>query len=489
MTIHDIREPARVVCGRGNWTSLLSIPRPLGTCDMHILCQCQDREIDALVERIGLETPRCVVEQTPALRALALELGHTKPWSREAVISRYSGAKRQRYEKAAETLTFSPLSKKDYRLKAFVKKEKRDELKCARLIQARSLRYNIEFNRYFLPIEHAALGLNGGLFVGRPVLKGLNLVQRAEDLLVHYRASKFFILFDISKMDSSYSKQAFNHLDKLYLSCCNDPYFRKMLRGRRVSHGTTFGGVAYTTWHKRASGDGDTGGGNTLMVLLILLDLYIMIGERPNFTDDGDDGAGFFTLDWVTPELLVWQFRRFGFVLKASQKLTRLEDLCVCQHKVALYPRAHMLRDPWKALSRDLCNVSYLPTYQDRRDWLYSVAQGYSVLYRNLPVLHEWAQVMLRSSVGGRARPELIEKVNYLRQSPVSFVPPLDDKYRVQYCNLWNIPCAMQLELEAALRTVTIDVSRTTSLKVESLDHVHPDRLDLVRAKFGAGCP
>lgn len=468
-----------MVCGTGYWTSLLRVPRPLDSQPLHVLCGCQDREVDALAERIGLPTPQCRVSRTPALRVLAKELGKVRPWSREAVVARYKGAKRLRYENAAATLDIRPLDSRDYKLKAFVKKEKRDEVKCPRLIQARSERYNIEFARYFLPIEHRLLQLEGGVFVGRPVLKGRNLVQRAEDIQQHWNECNFAYCFDISKMDSSYTNNMFHMLDKLYLKCCRDPYFKRMLGKRRVSRGTTVNGVRYKIYNKRASGDIDTGGGNTLAVLLILMDFYRIVGERVNVSIDGDDGAAYFKQPWITPELLVHQFKRFGFNLKISRKVTDIRDLVLCQHKVALYPKPHMLRNPWKALSQDLANVSYLSTEVDRRDWLYSLASGYRELYKNVPVLAEWAQVMSRSSQGGKLRPEYVDKVTYLRQSPGESPALLDDEYRVQYALMWDLPVATQLAMEAALRLVYIDTSRQTWVNFAQPGFTQPELCDL----------
>nr|AWY11001.1 RNA-dependent RNA polymerase [Sclerotinia sclerotiorum umbra-like virus 1] len=201
-------------------------------------------------------------------------------WTKQQVVESYSGRMRQRYQAALESLVEEPrLSKYDRRLTGFLKAEKFNPLlkqSKPRMIMCRSPRFNLELASYFKPLEHALWRRwkygRGGVTPTRVVGKGLNGEQRAS--LIR------------RKMESVGECESCGSL------------VRVLLQTQRKLKGKTLGGIKFEREGCRASGDFNTGLGNTLVmgscVDAILRSAESSLGAfRTTFLADGDNALVF----------------------------------------------------------------------------------------------------------------------------------------------------------------------------------------------------
>lgn len=284
-----------------------------------------------------------------------------------------------------------------YCLKAFVKGEKRsDNDKPPRLIQAYAPVVNYKYAQYYKEVEEKLLTtkLNGI----RCVAKGLNSKQRAQLLVQSWNILRKPVCYalDHSKYDSrinwllKYVQLVTQFLGHTHMDEAIE-YAMNFLH----SKGITSGGIYYEQTGRRTSGSLDTGGGNTMINLAMILTVLEREGYRFNIKDgeitsdddvfvmvDGDDA--YILVDGRELDL---NFSVFG-MQTVVEKITNIFEIEFCQSTLwYLQDGPVMIR----TLERQLNRLFHSSAGSVPRDYYQQVAEGERRVNNGVPVVTEVA--------------------------------------------------------------------------------------------------
>lgn len=344
--------------------------------------------------------------------------------------------KRKMYERALQFLEEWGFMWAMGMLSSFIKIEPVDgEVKGStdpRMIQARSPEFNIEFGRYFKPIEHILLKLDWSKVFpwapkGRLIAKGLNNVQRGKLIVDKAKQFKHFACMgvDASRFDQSVSKPWLLLCHAFYLSCYNFcSTLRYILSFQLMNRGRTKNGVKYQADGGRASGDQDTGGGNSLITVVMITMYFEKLNILWDMICDGDDALIFVERENLHHlDGFVDYCREVGFKMACEQPVTRLSDIEFCQcHPIEVIPGKYvMVRKPVRALSRAGMSNTSFATITEAAQTLWAIGACELALGTGVPVMQEFALWCLRNGVKPRER-----KLNLM-------------KYRLSY-QYWHLP-------------------------------------------------
>lgn len=376
---------------------------------------CIHNEYDGLVNRH-------LADVTSPKRGIATRsFGHVRrmfhrfraslePWSEAMLLSHRAGRVVKKFERAFESLRKEPLNERDYRVSAFVKLEKATlnklQVKHPRLIQYRNPRYTAELAKHLGPVEHKIIKSRHPL---RTVFaKGLNQRQRAQRILEMQRriSNCVFIGLDHNNFD------AHEHLDWIkeehlfYEWLQVDPTeLRRLLQTQKRYVGRTRNGIKYTVKGRRCSGDLNTGLGNSLVNLAIILDIFNQAGIPTADYEiflDGDDCVLAVREGWVklllkryfTPE----NFAAYGMSTRIEFVTKDIHEVVFCQSGfVDFGVDVRMIRNPWRVLSRA---TTCLSKFQGAgyRKWLRSVGECELACNAGVPVLQSFSNMLIRLS-------------------------------------------------------------------------------------------
>jgi len=199
-------------------------------------------------------------------------------WGLRQTAESYTGSLRRRYIEAERSLREDgPVGSSDVLLRAFLKSEKHshDKLAKPRLIFPRSPRYNLRVASYLKPLEHWLWGYLTapkvlGCGVGRVVAKGLGPRQRANLIVRKFQAFSDCVVFEVDgkAFEAHVSREQLVEEHSVYLSAYHGSVdLRRLLSHQLRLAGVTSNGVKFTRQGGRASGDFNTGMGNTLIML------------------------------------------------------------------------------------------------------------------------------------------------------------------------------------------------------------------------------
>jgi len=328
-------------------------------------------------------------------------------WTREQVVQSYSGRLRKRYQEALESLDQEgAVSSADAKLSAFLKAEKFNPMlkpSKPRMIMARTPRFNLELATYLKPLEHAIwnkwrFGM-GGVTPTRVVGKGLNQVQRAALLKRKMEDVGDCIVFEVDgkafEAHVSAKQLALEH--GVYKAVYpGDRTLQWLLSRQEVLAGKTAGGIKYRRKGCRASGDFNTGLGNTLVmghcVLATLESLVDELGPfRATTLADGDN-----CLLFVESRVAGRVHDTFADAITkiASQELTvekpvsSLEEVTFGQCKPCFNGEVYtMVRDPLKVVSQAFSSYRHYNFYAFGLRLAKSIAEAELFLSRGVPIL------------------------------------------------------------------------------------------------------
>lgn len=270
-----IRPPHTVGCE--SHRRLVRIVPPiygLWHCFTHTSCICNDTI--ACVNRVIGEVPAATARGVRMLRKALREVWRDRvltPLSLEGSLASFKGAKRRIYQRAYDSLRVEPLSRKDARIKAFVKAEKFNPKEKVnpdpRMIQARDPRYNLHLARFLRPLEHVVYGVRSPS--GLPmIVKCMNPKQRAALILEKWRLfdNPVCVSLDCSRWDKHVGPDVLKVEHDFYRSWFpGDQDLDQLLRWQMVNECRTSNGLRYQVVGGRMSGDMNTALGNcTLMV-------------------------------------------------------------------------------------------------------------------------------------------------------------------------------------------------------------------------------
>jgi hypothetical protein len=301
---------------------------------------------------------------------------------------------------------------REARISAFVKSEKfAPSAKVnpdPRMIQARSPRFNVEIGIFLKPIEHYLYRLKDQ--EGFPmVAKGMAPWQRGEWL---YKMWDCFdkpvaVILDGSRWDQHVSDSVLRVGHIVYLSCCNDPWFRTLLKCQLKNKCRTSGGWRYVAKGCRMSGDMDTALGNCVLMILMICAICRKLDVRFKILDDGDDVVVMMEeRDHARfMENVSSLFLSFGQEVKVESIARKMEDIDFCQARPVLTNTGGFTMLPnWrKVVSQGTAGVRYWAEPRTRIDMAYSVGQCLLALYPGMPIIQAYASMLCREGSFNRS--------------------------------------------------------------------------------------
>lgn len=394
------------------------------------------------------------------------------PWSHDEVVRSYKVARlRVRYEEAARSLLADGLcGPEDAKVSAFVKAEKLANYKVhkPRVIMGRTPRYNLELAAFLKPLEHEvypAFRGWGRRFLTRTRLigKGLNGEERAclirRKMLSHPDVVAFEV--DCKSFESHVTIDQLDVEHGIYDSLCRDPRLRKLLSYQREFAGKFRSGVRFRVRGCRASGDFNTGLGNTLIMCCLVLSTAKLLGTRFDFLADGDNAVIFV----LRKDLPLWQrelaqsFLSMGHEADIGETVSSVEEVVFGQSKPLLATAGWtMVRNPYKVMSHAFCGHQHYSEMRGGLKVLKAVALCEAHLSRGVPVLQEFAHAMLERLHSVKL-PQVFEGENLEYQRAYAEVrgrgyqvkrEHIPDSTRLLFEKSWGVPVGEQLRLERA---------------------------------------
>jgi hypothetical protein len=326
----------------------------------------------------------------------------------------YDGFLRRRYVEAAESLDREPLGWRDSSISAFLKADKlRSPVKEAkpRLIFPRSPRFNLELARRLKPFEHWLWGrLTGGVLgMGhnmRLVAKGLNPRQRANLIVRKMSSFERCVCFEVDgkAFEAHVGPGQLDAEHAVYRSAFRgDRGLSSMLREQLVLRGKLPCGAKFSRPGGRASGDFNTGMGNSLIFLVVIVASLRRVGVPFDVLVDGDNALVFLPggcLDRVMRVFAKHVLESSGHEVTLERPTSVVEEVRFGgSAPVYLGPGRGwcMVREWWRVLSGAFCSHRYLREPIFAREWMTGVAMCELSLARGVPILQEWALKSLRA--------------------------------------------------------------------------------------------
>lgn len=386
--------------------------------------------------------------------------------------------KRKIYARAIENLEKFGFQDEMGRLGAFIKVEPVcGETKGSadpRMIQAPTPEYNVEFGRFYKPIEHLLLRLKWKKYMpwmpeGRIIAKGLNNVQRGQ--LIARKAALFdqfcCVGADARRFDQSVSKPFTRFKHKFYLACYGNNYYLKQLLWHQLrNRGKTKNGIKYTADGGVASGNQDTGGGNSFMCVTMVGSYFAQFDVRWDMLCDGDDVLIFVEKrDLHILDGFVAHCASLGFEMAMEKPAYELSDIEFCQsHPLETVPGKHvMVRKPARAISRAAMSHHSMNTVPEALQTLWAIGSCELAMHAGVPIMQEFALWCLRNGIkpSGRKLQQLRYKLSHQYWVlPKAHKPmPIHPYARASFALAFGVSPGEQLLVEKAFREHSFQLS------------------------------
>lgn len=334
-------------------------------------------------------------------------------WSLEETARSYSGAMQRKYLEACRSLEqdegYRP---RDAKIKAFLKAEKFNvgpKWMKPRLICPRSPRYNLTLASRLKPFEHWLWGTLtaknmriGGQ--GRLVAKGLNPRRRANLIVRKYNNFSQCVVFeaDGSAFEAHVGVSQLLGEQSVYKAAFpGDKELRDLLSEQLTLKGKLGCGAKFERDGARASGDFNTGMGNTVIMLAVVLAVMRSIGVRFDVLVDGDNClvfTEFSDLALVTslfaPRSKAWS----GQELIVEKPVRVVEEIRFGQSAPVWMGAKFgwtMVRDYRKVLSGATSSHKWLREPKFARTYLQGVSRCELSMALGVPVLQAWALYLM----------------------------------------------------------------------------------------------
>lgn len=344
-------------------------------------------------------------------------------WSRlthevelEEIVAKYSGRWRKRYERALETYHERGLEPKDSRIKAFVKREKvvlHKGKNKPRMIWGRDPVYNLLLASYLHPIEgelYRRLKTPRRCLVPptRMVAKGLNPKQRASLIRRKMLGVKDCVVFeiDMTAFEAHHGEWFLALEHETYKKMNPDPMLAHLLGQQVHNKGSTSNRVRFSRRGGRASGDYNTGLGNSLaMVAMSLAAMdFVVPGSQYDILVDGDNALLFMPQSVVerVVEGLPRVFLCFGHEAKLERPTRVAEEVRFGQSAPLEVAKGEwtMVREPMKVLSGMFTSHRHYQELRGGKSIAKTIAQCELVLNCGVPILQRYAELALEELVG-----------------------------------------------------------------------------------------
>lgn len=399
-------------------------------------------------------------------------VGSVERWSLERVVASYSEKRlRVRYEAALTSLHSDGFAtRSDSNVKAFVKGELGGyKVFKPRVIMARDPRYNLELASYLKPVEHAVYGALRGFgrcyTRTRLIGKGLSGEGRAELLRRKWSARRDMVAFEVDcKSFESHVRGFQLEVEHgIYTSLLRDPRLRKLLSWQREFVGTGTGGVRFKLEGVRASGDFNTGLGNTIIMCCLVLMVAEATRTRFDFLADGDNAVVFIR----KTDLPLWRsslpdvFLAAGHEAELGDVAESFSEIVFGQSKPLMVDGVwRMVRDPFKIMSQACAGFKHFSEMRGGMRVLKSVAYCEAVSAAGVPVLQEYAQSLLKATQGVTFSKAVLDNFEYQRilsrgiRWSEARRRTISQQTRTLFERSWGVSVEEQLRLERKLSVV-----------------------------------
>lgn len=450
----------------GTW-----VPGVHSVCAHNELSSLLMRTMGPVPEQVWGELGDCVKGLWARIRRLARRYPGQR-WTLEETAMSYSGRLRRRYLAAAESLALKPLEPTDGELKPFLKAEK---VWCGtkrvkpRMIFPRSPRYNLVLASYLKGFEHWLWGrltlksLGLGRRNTRLVMKGLGPRARASVLSRKFRSFPDCVVFEVDGkgFEAHVGASSIKAEHSVYRSAF--PGSRDLgdvLRVQERLVGKTQFGIRFHRPGGRASGDFNTGMGNTLVMVADVAGVLHELGVDFDLAVDGDNALVF--ISGVDSDLVLGTIAD-RVVATSGQELTlespcrSFQDIRFGQCAPVLCPTGGwvMVRDPRAVLSKALCSHKHFHEPKGALRYMKGVFQCELSLARGLPVVQAWCLEGLRAlehvrRLGDEAYADWNYAGAWFAESDRAL--PVRAEVREAYSRSFGLSPEEQLQLEAGFR-------------------------------------
>jgi len=431
---------------------------------------CLDNDIVGVINRVLGEVPLPTPAGVKRVRKAIYKLWHPQPCSPltwEQALGTFKGSKLRVYQRAYSSLLVEPLSRRDARIKAFVKAEKFDPAEKSnpdpRVIQARDPRYNLSIARYFRPMEHLTYGLRRH---GMPVVaKCLNPSQRSD---LFFRKWEMFkdpvcVSLDSSRWDKHVSSEMLKVEHDFYRQFYpGDVELDQLLRWQMVNQCVTSNGLKYTVNGGRMSGDMNTAMGNIILACgMVFSGMDELNIKEFEVIDDGDDILLMLERSSLAlvEERLPGIFLTYGQELKIENVAFDFHDAVFCQSKITWNGERYIFARNWrKVLSQSCCGTKHWNDPYMVRPMFGLIGDCEMAQHRGIPILQAFATRLRELSGGARARLVHLDSSYQYRIASyqldlITGLQPsvITDRARVEFEQTWGVSPSEQVAYENAL--------------------------------------
>lgn len=344
----------------------------------------------------------------PFFNRLVRHLPSTTPVTHEQFVGFYRGRKRVVYQKALESLQITGISRRDFRIKAFVKAEKGKPGSAPRVIQPRDPRCNVEIGVYLKPIEEQVYEAIGKVYGEPTVMKGYNAKGVARHLRTKWARFKkpIAIPLDAHRFDQHVRQSALKWEHRVYLECFLRKHRAKLawlLRNQLVNKGTGYcsdGKLKYTVQGGRMSGDMNTALGNCLDMCALIWAYAQFKGIDISLVNNGDDCSVIMEACFeqhFLHGLPAW-FEAMGFTMTVDKTARCFEHIEFCQAHPIFDGHEWVMVRNLRAFTKDAMSLIPVQTAPTLKYWLGAVGDAGMHLTGGIPIWQEYYAWYQRSA-------------------------------------------------------------------------------------------
>lgn len=340
---------------------------------------------------------------------LVKHLPSTTPVSRQEFAEMYQGRRRIIYQQAVDSLMKIGVSRRDAKIKVFVKAEKGKLGSAPRVIQPRDPRYNVEVGKFLKPTEERMYKAIARVYGDKTVMKGMNARGVARHIVRKWNSfsKPVAVGLDASRFDQHVSVDALKWEHKQWIRCfCNPDHKReltRLLKWQLRNSGTGYcsdGKVRYKVDGKRMSGDMNTGSGNCLLMCAMVYSYAKTRRVKIKLANNGDDCVVFMEsgqYEQFSKGLREW-FLELGFNMTVEPPVYDLEQVEFCQSKPLFDGNEYTMIRNVRAFTKDACIMIPINSEKTMKSWLGAVGDAGMSLTGGIPIWQEYYSVMQRSA-------------------------------------------------------------------------------------------
>lgn len=428
----------------------------------------------------------------------------------DEVPAHHTGRKRRIYEEAVRAIKLTGFRLKDSFIKAFIKHEKMEvyakefwKVVC-RLISPRTAKYNAMLMRYLIPLEkklYKAIDKVVNKFIGcsmteRTVAKGMNARETAKHIEQKFRRIPDCVVIgiDAERFDEHTSQEALIFEHDIYVEAFIDRKEKSTLRWLldmqlvNVCRIFTWAHkIAYKILGTRASGDANTGSGNTLISCASVVSFAIKVGLKNwGFMNNGDDIILFVSrsqLHLVSNEAISEFWAQLGYSMAIEEPVHIMEDIEFCQCKPVYGPDGYIMIRKRSTMAKDAVFIKYTNQETSLKALVGAVGMCGLATASGIPVAQSFYNALIRlgAQVGqSKIRREMsrlrTEHWGLGTQSKGlrSKVKEPSDRSRLSYMLQTGIPPVVQREMEAYYDNISWDGFSIVDTDIVSRVHWAP---------------